>query len=87
MDCKAAGKEVTLDAPLGDTPLHVLAGSIIPMQQPGHLTTADSRASPLTLLVALTQASFVKPIIPNKALQNLLMMLIFVSRTPADVHC
>eukprot|EP00877_Chromochloris_zofingiensis_P000332 jgi/Chrzof1/1029/Cz01g37200.t1 len=43
---------VTLDAPLGETPVHILGGGIIPMQQAAN-TTAGVNASPVTLVVAL----------------------------------
>ena len=36
-----------------NTPVHVLGGSVLPVGQPGSMTTAAARASPLTLLVAL----------------------------------
>ena len=48
----SAGQNVTIDAPLGHIPVYVRGGSAVPMQEPG-LTTADVRASPWSLLVAL----------------------------------
>ena len=42
----------TLTATLGDVPLHVRGGAIVPMQQPAMVTDAV-RSSPLTLFVAL----------------------------------
>ncbi|RCK64212.1 Glucoamylase 1 [Candida viswanathii] len=47
-----AGKNETLDAPLGHIPLHIRGGHIIPTQEPGY-TTAESRENPFGLLVAL----------------------------------
>ncbi|EMR70096.1 putative alpha-glucosidase precursor protein [Eutypa lata UCREL1] len=47
-----AGQNVTIDAPLGHIPVYVRGGYAIPMQEPG-LTTADVRASPWSVLVAL----------------------------------
>ncbi|KAK9824327.1 hypothetical protein WJX72_009486 [[Myrmecia] bisecta] len=46
------GRRVKLDVPLGAVPLHVQAGTIIPLQQAG-LTVAATLTAPLTLLVAL----------------------------------
>ncbi len=40
-----------------NTPVHVLGGSVVPIGQPGSMTTATARASPLTLLVALAPAN------------------------------
>ena len=40
VDASEAGRPVTLRAPLGDVPVHVLGGTIVPMQ-------ARSRLSPL----------------------------------------
>ena len=40
VDAAEAGRPVTLKAPLGEVPVHVLGGAIIPMQ-------ARSRLSPL----------------------------------------
>ncbi len=48
----AAGQNVTIDAPLGHIPVYVRGGSALPMQEP-RLTTADVRASPWSVLVAL----------------------------------
>ncbi|RCK63108.1 Glucoamylase 1 [Candida viswanathii] len=47
-----AGKNETLDAPLGHIPLHIRGGHIIPTQEPGY-TTAESRENPFGLIVAL----------------------------------
>ena len=47
-----AGKNETLDAPLGHIPLHIRGGHIIPMQEPGY-TTAESRNNSFAILVAL----------------------------------
>lgn len=44
-----------LIVPVGDVPLHVRGGSIVPMQREGSTTTAV-RDSPITLLVALEHA-------------------------------
>lgn len=48
----AAGQNVTIDAPLGHIPVYVRGGRVVPLQEPG-LTTADVRASPWSVLVAL----------------------------------
>ena len=40
VDASKAGRPVTLKAPLGEVPVHVLGGTIVPMQ-------ARSRLSPL----------------------------------------
>ncbi|KAK7746098.1 hypothetical protein SLS62_009558 [Diatrype stigma] len=47
-----AGQNVTIDAPLGHIPVYVRGGHALPMQEPA-LTTADVRASPWSVLVAL----------------------------------
>lgn len=47
-----AGKNVTLDAPLGHIPVFVRGGYILPLQEPGQ-TTKESRANPWDVLVAL----------------------------------
>ena len=51
------GMRLTLHVPLGDVPVHVRGGSILPMsridRRVGSLTTNDVRAAPLSLLVAL----------------------------------
>lgn len=52
IDAHEGGKTVTLDLPMGHVGVHVMGGTILPMQQPA-LVTADVRASPLTLVVAL----------------------------------
>lgn len=46
------GNRYELDAPLGEVPVHVLGGTVVPLQVAA-LTTRDVRLSPLTLLVAL----------------------------------
>lgn len=48
----SAGQNVTIDAPLGHIPVYVRGGRVVPMQEPGQ-TTAEVRASPWSLLVAL----------------------------------
>jgi len=48
----AAGENKTLDAPLEHQPIHIRGGSIIPIQKAGN-TTATSRKSPWSLIVAL----------------------------------
>lgn len=50
--CRYKGLSVELDAPLGTIPLHMLGGTILPMQRAG-MTTSEVKASPLTLVVAL----------------------------------
>ncbi|KAK9814514.1 hypothetical protein WJX72_007179 [[Myrmecia] bisecta] len=52
VDARAGGVNVTLAAPLGEVPVHVRAGSVVPLQQAG-MTTAAVKASALTLLAAL----------------------------------
>lgn len=52
VDTHDGGKTVTLNLPMGHVGVHMMAGSILPMQQPASVT-ADVRASPLTLVVAL----------------------------------
>lgn len=47
-----AGKNITLDAPLGHIPLHIRGGNIIPIQEPGY-TIAESRNNSFGLIVAL----------------------------------
>ncbi|KKZ66865.1 alpha-glucosidase [[Emmonsia] crescens] len=51
-----AGKNSTIDAPLGHIPLYVRGGSVLPMQEPA-LTTRAARNSPWSLLVALDSKS------------------------------
>lgn len=53
-DRVVGGKTQTLQAPLGQVPVHMRAGAIIPLQEPA-LTSAQVRTSPFTLLVALPQ--------------------------------
>ncbi|KAI1492924.1 glycoside hydrolase family 31 protein [Biscogniauxia mediterranea] len=48
----APAQNVTIDAPLGHIPLYVRGGHVLPMQEP-RLTTAEARATPWSLLVAL----------------------------------
>lgn len=52
VDAGNTGCIKTLHAPLGDVPVHVRGGSVVPMQQAA-LVTEDVRSSPLTLLIAL----------------------------------
>ena len=52
IDAHAGGKSVMLDLPMGHVGIHMMGGTILPMQQPA-LVTADVRASPLTLVIAL----------------------------------
>ncbi|KAI1502562.1 glycoside hydrolase family 31 protein [Biscogniauxia marginata] len=47
-----SGQNVTIDAPLGHIPVFVRGGNALPMQEP-RLTTAEGRATPWSLLVAL----------------------------------
>lgn len=51
-----AGKNTTIDAPLGHIPLYVRGGSVLPMQEPA-LTTRAARNSPWSLLIALDSKS------------------------------
>jgi len=50
----AAGENKTISAPLEHMPIHVRGGSIIPIQKAGN-TTATSRLSPWSLIIALDQ--------------------------------
>lgn len=52
IDAHVGGKSVMLDLPMGHVAVHMMGGTILPMQQPA-LVTADVRASPLTLVIAL----------------------------------
>jgi alpha-glucosidase len=52
-----SGENKTLEAPLEHQPIHIRGGSIIPMQAAQN-TTATSRASPWSLLVALDKDGF-----------------------------
>lgn len=52
VDASKGGRHVALSTPLGESNVHVRAGSIVPLQRPA-LTTAAVRASPVALLVAL----------------------------------
>ena len=51
VDASSGGFVKKLVAPMGDVPLHVRGGHIIPMQQPA-MTTEEVKRSPLTLVVA-----------------------------------
>jgi hypothetical protein len=50
----------TLDVPLGDVPLHVRGGSIVPMQSAAS-TTTEVRSSRVTLVVALEHEGAKRP--------------------------
>ena len=52
IDTHESGKSVTLDLPMGHVGVHMMGGTILPMQQPA-LVTADVRVSPLTLVIGL----------------------------------
>lgn len=52
VDVASGGSWRKLAAPLGEVPLHVRGGAVIPMQD-AEMTTAAVHSSPLTLLVAL----------------------------------
>jgi alpha-glucosidase len=52
-----AGENKTLDAPLEHQPIHIRGGSIIPLQKAQN-TTAMSRTSPWSIVVALDQNEF-----------------------------
>lgn len=52
IDTHGGSKSVTLDLPMGHVGVHMMGGTILPMQQPA-LVTADVRASPLTLVIGL----------------------------------
>lgn len=47
-----AGKNTTIDAPLGHIPVYIRGGHILPTQEPA-LTTRDSRKNPWGIIVAL----------------------------------
>jgi len=49
-------ENVTLSAPIEHINVHVRGGSILPMQEPAY-TTAETRANPYSLLVALDETS------------------------------
>lgn len=51
-----------LSAPLGDVPLHLRGGTIVPMQTRPALVTRDVRTSPITLVVALASAPCTGPL-------------------------
>lgn len=55
----AAGENKTLHAPILHQPIHVRGGYVIPIQKAGN-TTATSRKSPWSLLVALDKAGCAK---------------------------
>ena len=50
----APGQNVTIDAPLGHIPVYVRGGYVLPMQQPA-MTTNQSRVTPWSILVALSE--------------------------------
>lgn len=52
IDAHDEGKSAALDLPMGHVGVHMLGGTILPLQQAA-LVTADVRTSDLTLLVAL----------------------------------
>lgn len=52
IDTHDGGKSVTLDLPMGHVGVHMMEGTILPMQQAA-LVTADVRGSPLTLVIGL----------------------------------
>lgn len=52
VDASVAGKNVTIDAPLGHIPVYVRGGNVLAMQQPA-MTTRDARATPWSVLIAL----------------------------------
>jgi alpha-glucosidase (family GH31 glycosyl hydrolase) len=56
---KSSGDTITLQAPLDTIQVHILGGTIIPMQEPGY-TLAESRLNPFSLLVAFDANSQVK---------------------------
>lgn len=63
VDASEGGKHAVLDAPLGDIPVHILEGSILPLG-PQATTTAAVRTGTLSLLVALNATSpTVRPIL------------------------
>ena len=52
VDAGNEGVSKTLNAPLGDVPVHARGGSVLPMQRPA-LLTQGVRSSPLRLVVHL----------------------------------
>jgi alpha-glucosidase (family GH31 glycosyl hydrolase) len=54
LDATSAGRNVTLDAPLGHVPIHVQGGHVIPLHEEA-LTTAEGWQTPLSLIVALPE--------------------------------
>ncbi|KAK9816809.1 hypothetical protein WJX72_005317 [[Myrmecia] bisecta] len=56
IDATSGGMNVTLDAPLGQVPVHVMGGTIMPLQEAAMLTE-DTRKSNISLLVALPYLS------------------------------
>ena len=53
VDATKGGRHKTLATPLGDTNVHVRGGTVVPLSERGGLTTAEARAGPISLLVAL----------------------------------
>jgi alpha-glucosidase len=53
----SAGENKTLDAPLEHQPIHIRGGSILPLQKAQN-TTAMSRTSPWSIVIALDQNEF-----------------------------
>ena len=47
-----AGENVTMSAPLEHINVHIRGGSVLPLQTPAY-TTAETRANPYSLLIAL----------------------------------
>ncbi|CUM67385.1 uncharacterized protein PRCAT00005079001 [Priceomyces carsonii] len=47
-----AGKNESINAPLGHIPFHIRGGNVIPTQEPAY-TTTESRKNPFSLIVAL----------------------------------
>eukprot|EP00884_Botryococcus_braunii_P005570 jgi/Botrbrau1/15013/Bobra.0018s0111.1 len=50
VDATAGGRNITLEAPMGEVPVHFRGGSIIPLQEAG-LTVTEVHATPLSLMV------------------------------------
>lgn len=50
-----------LDVPLGDVPVHIRGGTIVPMQSPA-LVTRDVRLAPVSLVVALSHQPCSNPL-------------------------
>ena len=62
VDASEGGKHVLLDAPLGEIPVHILEGSVLPLGPQG-MTTTEVRTGTLLLLIALNMTTMVRSIL------------------------